>query len=165
MLTAPSPGNLRPTSGRLEGVKIPLPRTITSAGCRLLINQVGVTLTAGQNFVAFFNSAGSRLALTADQSTAWLSTGQPTDMTWAGGPVVIPGGPGVYGYLVILSVGSTTVGVRGIAASPSHMNTVQPAAAKWAPIIGGLGGQTSIPSSVTLSSNGDTNNYYWGALI
>jgi hypothetical protein len=160
-----NPGNLRPTSGRLEGIKIPVPKTITVTNILLSVNQVGGTLTSGQNKVGLYDSSGTKLGETADQSTTWLSTGEPTTMAISGGPIVIPGGPGVYIYACILSVGTTPVGLRAMhAAASTFYNLPNVAAAYWNAILGGLTGQTSLPASITLSSNGLSNAWHWVGL-
>ncbi len=158
-------GNLRPTSGRLEGVKIPVPRTITVTNILVSVNQVGVTLTSGQNKVALLSSAGSKLGETADQSTAWLSTGEPTIMPIVGGAITIPGGPGVYVYAVVLCVHTgTAVGLRGQNAASLIPNGTLAATTFWSAVMGNLTGQTSIPGTITMSSNASLNQFFWVGL-
>jgi hypothetical protein len=47
--------------------------TVSAIGLNLLT--IGVTLTSGQNKAAFFNSAGTLMGTSVDQSTAWSTSG------------------------------------------------------------------------------------------
>ena len=107
----------------------------------------GATLTAGQNLIGLYNSSGTRVATSADQSANWTSTGiKTTAMT--GAPIALSAG--MY-YVAILSNGTTPVGVfrESNQASANIINVgLTAATARSAE----LAGQTSLPASITLGS-------------
>lgn len=51
-------------------------QTISNIHC--FVNVIGSSLTSGQCFAALFTAAGSNVAVTADQATAWASIGVKT---------------------------------------------------------------------------------------
>jgi hypothetical protein len=58
-------------------LRIPVATTIISA--LLFLDTAGSALTSGQQcFAALYSSSGTLLSVTADQSTAWVSTGLRT---------------------------------------------------------------------------------------
>ncbi|WP_372344731.1 hypothetical protein [Streptomyces sp. KL116D] len=65
------------------------------------LGAAGVTLTTGQNFAGIYDSSGTRLAVTADQTTAWGSSGVKTMALTA--PVTLA--VGTY-YVALLSNGT-----------------------------------------------------------
>jgi hypothetical protein len=64
------------TSGRAHVtlLDVPVPTTITNV--RLYIFTAGTSLTAGQSFAAIYEADGDLLRASADQSTAFASTGE-----------------------------------------------------------------------------------------
>lgn len=72
----------------LRAVLIPQPTAIANVAVN--VNTAGAGLTAGQNFAGLWQG-GTMKAVTADQSTAWQSTGLKV-MPLAGGPVVVAAG-------------------------------------------------------------------------
>lgn len=72
-------------AGTLNLVRVHVPVQSTITNIITFVSTAGATLTAGQCFAALFNAAGALIAITADQSTAWTSTGIKT-MALAGGP-------------------------------------------------------------------------------
>lgn len=80
-----------PTAGLLS---LRLIRRVRAAPVTNIITYVGAagtSLTAGQCFAALFRSNGSLVAQTADQATAWASTGMKT-MALAAGPHALDAG-------------------------------------------------------------------------
>jgi parallel beta-helix repeat protein len=135
-------------SGTVQLVKI----TAQTGGTvnNIIVNclALGSTLTSGQNFAAIFDSSGNRLGITADQTTAWGSTGLKTMALTAG--VTLTAGADY--YIAFLSVGTTP---------PKFAQT---GVGSFLEVNVGLGstvlrfctnvtGQTAMPSSLTLSSN------------
>ncbi len=163
-----SGSNMRPTSARLDSVLIPILTTISVTSIRIMFNQSGSALTAGQNKIALFSvsgTTGTKIGETADQATAWVGTAtEPFDMAIVGGPISITGGAGIYIYATILSVGTTPVGLRAGAVTTGY-NLGLAAHKRRATVIGNLTGQTSIPSSVNLSSNTSSNLFPWIGLV
>lgn len=78
-----------PTAGRLELARF---RAAGSLITNILatVTVAGGTLTAGRNFAALYTDAGALLAATADQATAWGTTGLKT-MALTAPQVVTPG--------------------------------------------------------------------------
>lgn len=72
------PGNGNPATGvlNLTRIQVRAPVTITNVVASVAV--AGVTLTAGQNFAALYDSAGNRVGVTADQTAAWGSAGNKT---------------------------------------------------------------------------------------
>lgn len=78
------------TSGVLKLAKIWLPgSTVTSLVVAVTV--AGTSLTSGQCGGALYTAAGAKVAQTADQSTAWATTGVKT-MALVGGPYALPAG-------------------------------------------------------------------------
>ena len=74
-----------PTAGRLEVVRLTLPVAASITNVLVYAQAGGTSLTSGQNFAVLYSSAGARIGVTADQTTAWGSSGLKT-MALAGGP-------------------------------------------------------------------------------
>lgn len=73
----------------------------------LRVTAAGVGLTAGQNFVGLYNNAGTRIAVSADQSAAWTATGMMSPAFTA--PIGISAGK--Y-WLAVLANGATPPSLR-----------------------------------------------------
>ncbi|MFF0736884.1 glycosyl hydrolase family 28-related protein [Streptomyces chartreusis] len=121
------------------------------------IEAAGVTLTSGQCFVGLYNSSGTRLAVSADQSGNWTSTGLKTIALTAAQTLAV----GSY-YVAILAVGTTppqfAMGAGGATTASAGLT------ASTARFLTGPTGQTSLPSSITLSSQTVTSGARWAAL-
>lgn len=116
--------------------------TVTNFLCSVLT--AGSGLTAGQNLVGIYNAAGTRVGISADQSTAWTTTGNKTAALTMTGPLE----PGYY-YLAFLTVGTTPPKFYG----GSAVNAVQNINFASAPFrFSFLSGQTSLPTTITPSS-------------
>lgn len=63
------------TSGTVTLAQLVVRDAVTANRIFVRITAAGVGLTAGQNFVGLYNAAGTRVALSADQSAAWTGTG------------------------------------------------------------------------------------------
>lgn len=99
--------NLLLTSGRIEGHRVRLGAESLCTGAVIGINVAGATLTAGQNLVAICDAAGDRLAVSADQSGSWVSTGVK-QAAWTA-PITLPAGD--Y-FVLVLAVGTTPPTLR-----------------------------------------------------
>lgn len=130
--------------------------SVTAVG--FLLSVVGVTLTAGQNFVGIYDGTGTRLGVSADQTASWGTLGykQATLVS----PAVIPSA-GFY-YLAVLCNAATGISViRG--SNPSggsgfvNFNLTN-ATARFA---NGPTAQTSLPASVTMASRTPASPAYW----
>lgn len=99
------------TSGRLYLSRIRLGRTQTCTGGSIYIATAGNTLTSGQNLMGLFDTSGTKLATSTDQTTAWGSTGFK-DCAWSSAITSLAAGD--Y-FVAFLSVGSQ-------AARPTRMD-------------------------------------------
>lgn len=147
------------SSGTLYLHKINAQTGGTVSNIHVVVGTAGSSLTSGQNFAAIYNSSGTRLAVTTDQTTAWGSTGHKV-MTLSGSTSLTVGSD--Y-YVGLLAVGSTPPAfVRGPTGQAAPNANLTGAALRFS--VNGTG-LTSTPSSVTLSSNSGTNAQpYWVAL-
>jgi hypothetical protein len=127
--------------------RIYIPTTVTTTTVFLYVSVIGATLTAAQNLVGLYNAAGTRVAVTADQSANWTSTGLKT-ISWSSS-FAVPS-PGVY-YVAILSNGTTPATFAGSGGFSGLYN----ANTTGASLVHAetASGQTTMPSSVTMSSN------------
>lgn len=141
--------------------------------CSLMVRRAGTvsnlyvtttttpTLTSGQNFAGIYNSAGTLLAQTADQTTSWGTSGLKIM------PVVTPVelAVGEY-YLAFLSNGSTPITVaRGSANSASGLGPNRPAGSMRFSTGGtGLTGLTALPASITMANRGSGATSIWTAI-
>jgi hypothetical protein len=119
------------------------------------INTAGATATAGQNFVGLYSSAGTRLASVGVDARV-TTTGAFTETISASVT------PGLY-YLAFLFNASTMPQVyRGGDLNSTLVNfNLSGASLRFAT---NSTGQTSLPSSLTLSSNAASQFVYWGAI-
>lgn len=138
------------TLQQLYLMKIEVPDTMTFANVVVQVGTAGTGLTAV--YASLFNSTGTRLGNSADQSTAFNSgTGSKISPLTvdSGQSLTIIGGKGVYVYAAILMVGGT-------AATLHRLGNVNPnaglAAADGFRFANGPSGQSTTPTSVTVSS-------------
>lgn len=146
------------TAGVVYGTRVDVRSSISVTNVVVFCTTAGATLTSGQCFAGLYNSAGSRVAVTATQHTAWASTGVKA-MVLASGPFTLS--PGFYWVALVangttppkLGVGSLfSVGVNaGLAAAGTRFGSQ-------------LTGQTSLPASLTPSSWLQDANAPWVAL-
>ena len=115
-------------------------------------------MTASQNFVGLYDSSGTRLVVSADQSASWTTAGLKTT-------AITPQTLAVGSYYVAILMNSTgTVPqlLQGNGASASALNAgLTTGAARW---LNTAAGNTSLPSSITLSSQSTNAGSRWAAL-
>lgn len=150
-----SSGN-QPTAGVLQLARVHVPAATTITNIVLFAQTAGSTLTSGQNFAALYTSGGSLLAATADQSTAWASTGTKTMALTSAQSVAA----GDY-YVGFYANGTTAPAFSRAAGAFSIVNTgLSNANSRWATAATGL--TTAMPASAgTVSSS---SNSWWAAL-
>lgn len=158
------PRTLRSTGDTLTGGVVYLAKldianrsTVVS---NLLVGVItaGATLTSGQNFVGLYNSSGTLLATSADQTTAWGTTGLKaaaiTPQTLAVGSY----------YVAILSNGTTKpVFATGAGHGQDSITNVGLTTATSAFLTSGTG-LTALPASITLSAASPNSGSRWAAL-
>ncbi len=121
------------------------------------LETAGATLTAGQNFVGLYNSSGTRLAVSADQSANWTTAGVKTIPLTAPQTLAV----GSY-YVAILAVGTTPPTFAMGAGGSTNINVgLTTGTARF---LTGPTGQTSLPASITLGSQTQSTGGRWAAL-
>jgi hypothetical protein len=139
-------------------MKVFVPETITVANAHITINTGGSTLTTGGNMVGVYDSSGTLLCNTADQTSSWTSAGYKTMALSAasGGSLTLTGGPLTWYYAAIMGQGTTppTVFRHGISALA---NT-------WVTVNGNLSGSYYAAYQTTLVTSGSGLPATLGAL-
>ena len=118
----------------------------------------GTGLTAGQNFVGLYNSSGTRLAVSADQTTNFGSAGTKTAAIT---PQTLAVGNYYVAILVNLTPGTIPQFATGAGGSSATNAGLTAGTARF---LTALTGQTSLPASITLSSGTVNNGSRWAAL-
>jgi hypothetical protein len=96
------------TSGTLYFQRLHLTAQASITNVVMYAATAGSGLTAGQNIAALYDGAGALIAVTADQASAWASTGLKV-MPLVGGPYVCQAGDYQAAFW---SVGTTPVGMN-----------------------------------------------------
>ena len=141
----------------LAKVKIVNRSTVVS-NILLSVIGLGTALTSGQNFVGLYDSSGNRLAVSADQTTAWGTTGLKT-------AAITPQTLAVGSYYVAILSNATTAApqfMQGNGASASGLNAgLTTGTARY--LTSGTG-QTALPATITLGSASTESGSRWAAL-
>lgn len=151
------------TSGVIYLTKLPWYSTDTITNIIVDVRTQGSTLTSGQCFAGIYTSAGTLVGTTADQSTAWASTGIKT-MALSSGPYTVPGG-GSSGFIYAAFLFNGTTGpsfLRSATTNASQINFSLTAGSLRAASIST--GQTSLPASLTLANQTAHAVLYWTAV-
>jgi hypothetical protein len=148
------------TSGTVYMIRLDLAAPATISTATICLVNAGVTLTAGQSFVGLYTAAGTRVALSADQSASWVTNGEKNIAFTA----PYAAAAGTY-YLAMLCNGTTPIAPLRTVSSASVTDVINhgltPATARWTT---GPTAQTSLPASVTMSSRVTSMTAYWGGL-
>lgn len=81
-------GTILATAGTVNFARIHIPFGGPISNIWVLLTSAGTTLTASQCFAGLYNTAGTLLASTADQSTAWGTSGTKS-MALTGAPITV----------------------------------------------------------------------------
>lgn len=146
-----------PVAGDIQLVRVVLrsPQTITNIVAT--VGTAGNTLTASQNFAGLYDAAGTRVALTADQTTAWGTTGTKTMALTA--PYVAAAG---YYYVAFVSNGTAPPLFRSKTNLGGAFISGASAANSFRFATNGTG--TSLPATITPGSNVVSDKAIWVAL-
>jgi hypothetical protein len=150
-----------PTSGTVQLLRVILPQAQTVTNVLVEVAVAGATLTSAENFAGLYSAAGVLLSATADQSSNWLNTGlQTMPLT----TVQTGLAAGIY-YIGLVSNGVTTPAFArggGLAGESTMINAgLTAATARFAT---GPATQSTLPGTITMSSNGFAPVPYWAAL-
>lgn len=153
-----SAGSTLVPTGTLNLMRIAVraPKTLTDM--TICSTVAGSGLTAGQNFVGLYDASGNRLALSADQSASWASTGVKIIPFTA--PAVVPAG---FFYLAILVNGTTAPQIqRGQTNAANAVNAaLSTANSRYASSGAGL---TALPATFTPGAVTQQPIAWWGAV-
>lgn len=155
-----SSGSSAVTTNVVNLIRVNIRQPLLVTNVLLAIGTAGTTLTSGQNFVGLYNSAGTQIGTSADQTVAWGSTGLKTAALASGPFAVSPGF--VWVMLVSNTTGTTPSFFRTGALGAAAMNNGFPVStARWA--TNGTA-TTSLPASITPASNTLAGTGYWAGL-
>ena len=152
------------TSGTVYVNRVNVRQTISVTNIVTIVSTAGVTLTAGQSLLNIYNSSGTQIGITGDQSGVWTSTGIKT-AALTGGPFTLT--PGFY-WIGLLCVWTGT--------APGFARLNNPAAVGALSANAGLTGtgvlrygtnltaQTALPSPLVTGSNVTAGVSWWFAL-
>ena len=140
-------------------MRIPIRATRTITNIVLFVGTAGATLTAGSCWAGIYDASGNRLGQTADQATAWTTTGTKT-MAISGGPLSLTEG---YYWVAFVATGTTIPAIlRASGVGGAAINTGLAAASTRFGTYGTS--QTTLPATLTPASIGQSNNAWWAAL-
>jgi len=156
-------GTFLATVGVLYLAKVILTQQQTLTNGLIAVTTAGGTLTSGQNFLALFNAAGTQIAISADQTTAFGAAGLIT-AAWTA--PVTAAAPGTY-YVGVLCNGGTAITVAsGSALKPGNVSIGNAGlATATSRFLTSGTSQTAVPASVTLgSASGNVAATLWAAV-
>ena len=149
-------GSAVPTSGTVRMVRMPrlaVSTTLTSLTCH--IATAPTTPTAGQNFMGLYDSTGARVAVSADCTAAFTTTGDkiiPLTGTYAAAPG---------SYWVAILANAATPPAFSLCASHSDTAANFNTAAASAQFTNGPAAQTTLPANITMGSRTKSLNCTW----
>jgi hypothetical protein len=149
---------ITPTTGVIWLARLNVRTPITVTNIILVLKTAGVTLTANENFAGLYNSSGTLVGGTADQSTAWTTNGTKT-ITLAGGPYAI--NPGVYFVAVVSNFTGSAPVFHALQNDNATITNIGLAASAARAATNGTG--TSL-STLTLSSNTVQQQILWAGI-
>lgn len=147
-------------SGTIYLHKVYLAQGQTITGAATGVQTAGATLTSGQNLMGLYDSSGNRVAVTADQSAVWTSTGYKSANFTASYSVTTAG----FFYVAILAVGTTPPAFYQAANALSVLFNANVAAGSFRHCTGPTA-QTSLPATITLGSTSASTFNTWIALF
>lgn len=160
---ATAAGTFLTTAGVLYLTRVTLNASQTITNGLVSLTTAGGTLTTAQNWIALYNSTGTRIAVSADQSTAFATAGLITAAFTA---PVVAAAAGSY-YLAVLCNGGTAVTLAsGSALKPGNVaiGNAGLATATSRFLTSGTGA-TVTPSTVTMASaSGNVAANIWAAI-
>lgn len=167
---------ITPTAGNLYGHKVLIPVAMTVSKIGLIQKAAGTGATSLANcFVALYDATGTRLGVSADQASTWAATigsgyRAPSLTADAPGSLTLAAGTYVYAAHLIVTQSTTVATFAGRAQGTSQQaNTAMldaagtgfaaqtPPQRSWI-----KAGQTSVPTSVDLSTVTPAPSYWAG---
>ncbi|MFE4651523.1 hypothetical protein [Streptomyces sp. NPDC056707] len=150
-----------PVGGSVYLIRVKLRQASTISKVVLMTVSAGSGLTANQNYAGLYNASGTRVGVTANQSTAWAAANNTLSMALTAS---YSAAAGDY-YVAFVSNGSTRPGfvcatTLGATRTPGNANL---SSGGYRYCIGATG-QTSLPSSLSIASATPDANAYWVGL-
>jgi hypothetical protein len=150
-----------PVGGSVYLIRVKLRKATTISRIVLMTVAAGSGLTANQNYAGLYTSSGTRVGITANQSSAWTTANNTLSMTLTSS---YSAAAGDY-YVAFVANGSTRPGfvcatTLGATRTPGNANL---SSGGYRYCIGATG-QTSLPSSVSIASATPDANTYWVGL-
>lgn len=156
-----SSNSTAPTTNVVNLVRINIRQAISVTNVLIGVTTAGGTLTSGQNFVGLYNSAGTLIGTSADQTTAWGTTGLKT-AALTGGPFALAAGTFVWAAIVSNTGATTPALFRTASLNAAGMNAGFAAAtARWA--TNGTA-TTALAGTITPASNVVAGVGYWAGV-
>lgn len=153
-------GSSNPAAGNVRMVKFPaLPQSYTISTLTVFVAAAGVALTVGQNFGGLYDAAGVRVAVTADQSAVWNTTGLKNMALTV--PYVVPSGANVWGAIVYNGTSMSVSGTTAVSGQGDLINANLTAANYR--YTNNPTAQTSLPANVTMGTRITTPQATWMA--
>lgn len=147
------------TGGVVYLHRINIRQTTTITNVILSIAAAPTGLTTGQNFAGLYSATGTLLSATADQTTAWGTTGLKTMALTAAQTVA----PGFYFVGMLANAATTTPGFARASAQGSA--TINAGTTTSNPRYATSGtAQTTLPASITITSAAASNLSFWAAV-
>jgi hypothetical protein len=132
--------------------------SVTITNAELHVNSAGSGLTSSQNFAGVYDNTGTRIGVTADQSTPWASAGLK-QMALTGGPFT-----GTWPWVTVAFVSNGTTPPSFAAGGFIALANAHATGAGLIFATNGSGA-TAMPASLTYSSNSVTNAHtYWAGV-
>lgn len=148
----------QPNNSSVRVAKVGIRNPMTISNITVSVSTAGVALTAGQNFVGLYDTAGNLVAQSADQTTAWGTTGLKT------AALTVPYASGAgYLYAALLCNGATPPAFYA-AATPSGLAlnfglATAAARASFSP-----SSYTTLPATLPLGSSTASGTLHWAVL-
>lgn len=153
-------GNSAPTLGTVyfSAVILRTAKTITNVILSLAV--VGTTLTSGENFAGLYDSTGVQRGVTADQTAAWGSIGAKTMALTS----PYAAAAGVYWIAFVANAAAAPQFARASAVASGGSTSNAGLTAATARYVTNGTGATTLPGSITPSSNVTSSPAWWGAV-
>lgn len=146
------------TAGAMQFVRLRLAAPASVAAIRMHVTSGGVSLTSGQCFAALYTAAGALVAVTADQSGEWISTGMKS-MALVGGPFDLAPGDYYVAFWFNGTTGPSWARATGTGATFANVGVTAPNLFAGT---ANTGLTTTAPATMGAQSTAST--YYWAAL-
>ncbi|MEU6449589.1 hypothetical protein [Streptomyces sp. NPDC046979] len=150
-----------PVGGSVYLIRLKLRKAATISKVVLMTVAAGSGLTANQNYAGLYTSSGTRVGVTANQSSAWTTANNTLSMSLTSS---YSAAAGDY-YVAFVANGSARPGFvcatdLGATRTPGNANL---SSGGYRYCIGATG-QTSLPSSLSIASATPDANAYWVGL-